>query len=44
MQADAFIEQSKPFLAWVSDWQAQLKPLSLAAVVAQDGAESVGIV
>lgn len=43
MQAEAFLERSKPFIQWMLDWRASLQPLSLATLVG-DGAARVGIV
>lgn len=44
MKADELIENSKPFLTWVNDWQYNLKPLSLSALVSEYGPEAIGIV
>ena len=43
MQADAFIEHSKPFIKWMLDWQAGLTSRSLAEII-QNEPEKVGIV
>lgn len=40
---DTFIEQSRPFIAWMLDWKAGLKPLSLSSLT-QHGATTVGII
>ena len=44
MTADELIENSKPFLTWVNQWQSELKPLSLSALVSEYGPDAVGIV
>lgn len=44
MSVETLIEHSRPFLAWVTAWQAGLKPLSLPDLVAEHGAQSIGIV
>jgi len=43
MQADAFIEHSKPFIKWMLDWQAGLTSRSLAEIIKNEP-EKVGIV
>lgn len=40
---NTFIEQSRPFIHWMLEWKAGLKPLSLASLL-HDGADKVGIV
>lgn len=44
MVTDELIEQSKPFLTWMVRWQDSLKPLSLQGLIAEHGAEAVGII
>lgn len=44
MSVDTLIENSRPFLSWVHDWQASLPPLSLSQLVQEQGADSIGIV
>jgi nicotinamidase-related amidase len=43
MDYDSFIETSKPFIQWMLDWKANLKPLSLATLTSDDP-QKVGIV
>lgn len=43
MQLEQLINQSKPFLEWLLEWQTNLKPLSLASVI-QDAPRSTGII
>ncbi|MBC7872197.1 MAG: isochorismatase family protein [Chitinophagaceae bacterium] len=43
MQAESFIENSKPFIQWMLDWQAGLTSLSLAEIIKNEP-EKVGIV
>lgn len=43
VNAEAFIAQSKPFITWMLDWKAGLKPLPLTDLLT-DGADKVGIV
>lgn len=42
-QVDTFIEASRPFIAWMLEWKAGLKPLSLASLT-HSAPESVGII
>ena len=42
MDSDAFLQHSKPFIQWMLDWKAGLKPLSLASVTDSDP-KAVGI-
>jgi nicotinamidase-related amidase len=44
MSNDSFIAKSTPFLAWIREWQTSLQPLSLSALIAEQGPEAVGIV
>jgi nicotinamidase-related amidase len=43
MQLDTFLHNSIPFIGWMLDWYASLKPLSLSSLTAAD-ARTVGIV
>lgn len=43
VKAEAFIAQSKPFITWMLEWKAGLKPLALNDLLT-DGADKVGIV
>jgi nicotinamidase-related amidase len=42
MNAETLLEQSKPFIQWMVDWKANLKPLSLSSLT-QNNPRSVGI-
>lgn len=44
MQVDNFIENSKPFIEWMLNWQANLKPLSLGSLAVHENPRSVGII
>ena len=44
MQADTFIEQSKPFIQWLLDWQSSLKPASLQSLLTNGDPRTIGIV
>ncbi len=41
--ADRFIEQSRPFIQWMLNWQANLSPLPFASLL-ENGADRIGIV
>lgn len=43
MQAEQFIEQSKPFIQWMLDWKDSLQPLALSSLTEPDP-RAVGIV
>lgn len=44
MDVETLIERSRPFLSWVVNWQASLRPVSLRELVAEHGPDAVGIV
>lgn len=44
MNVDTLIERSRPFLSWITDWQASLRPALLRELVAENGPDRVGIV
>ncbi len=44
MQVDTFIENSKPFIEWMLNWQANLKPVKLGHLAANDNPRSIGII
>ncbi len=44
MNVETFIEQSKPFMAWMLDWQANLKPATLGSLAHNDDPRSIGII
>ncbi len=43
MDAKTFIESSTPFIEWMLNWQANLKPANLASVTLNNDPRSVGI-
>jgi nicotinamidase-related amidase len=43
MELNALVEHSKPFLNWIIDWKARLKPLPIGELMG-DGPQSVGII
>lgn len=43
MDADQFLQGSRPFIQWMLDWKTSLKPLSLASLT-QTRPETVGII
>lgn len=44
MQIEPFIAQSKPFIEWMLEWQAGLKPLPFESLIQNNDVQSVGIV
>ncbi|MEZ4669763.1 MAG: isochorismatase family cysteine hydrolase [Anaerolineae bacterium] len=44
MNAEHFIEQSKPFIQWMLDWQAGLKPVALTDLFHDHDPRTVGII
>lgn len=44
MQVDNFIESSKPFIEWMLNWKANLKPVSLTSLASNNDPRSVGII
>jgi len=44
MQVDSFIENSKPFIEWMLNWQANLKSVSLTSLAVNNDSRSVGII
>ncbi len=44
MQVDTFIENSKPFIQWMLNWQANLKPVNLSNLATNNNPRSVGII
>jgi nicotinamidase-related amidase len=44
MNTNQFIEQSKPFIQWMLDWQANLKPALFDSLIQNGDPRSVGII